>query len=151
MITLEQIKSKILEWSDNHITAEKLQQWGEEQYMSEELRSSNLQESDHFIMIEVLQYLEFININLTTKDDIPFILKFIDSGKLYKKAYTQWIHYTDNIDYTERANQLKNDPFYVIYSIKPYQPILFYRYRYFDLMQNLFRSQIYFLLKFLTI
>lgn len=76
MITLKKIKQKIIDWKDDKISTIEIQQWGEDKYMSEEMKNSQLNEVDHFIAIEVLQYLEFINMNLTIKEDIPYILIF---------------------------------------------------------------------------
>jgi len=112
MITLKKIKQKIIDWRDGKISTIEIQQWGEDKYMSEEMKNSQLNEVDHFIAIEVLQYLEFINMNLTIKEDIPYILIFIDSGHLYKDACKNWYKYRDNINYKKRAEELKDDLFY---------------------------------------
>lgn len=112
MITLKKIKQKIIDWKDDKISTIEIQQWGEDKYMSGEMKNSQLNEADHFIAIEVLQYLEFINMNLTIKDDIPYILIFMDSGHLYKDACKDWYKYRDNINYKKRAEELKDNPFY---------------------------------------
>lgn len=105
MITVEQIRQKIIGWKNDKITTSDIQQWGEEKYMSEEMDSLN--EFEHFIAIEVLQYLEFINMNLTTKEDIPYVLEYIDTAKRYSEkfenlsiedtAYIKWYKYRDDI------------------------------------------------------
>lgn len=115
VITVKKIKQKIVDWQVGKITTAEIQQWAEEKYMGDEMRNSVLSEVDHFITIEALQYLESINMNLTTKDDIPFLLKFINSGKLCHDAYKDWRKYLDNIDYNKRVTELKDDPFYKEY------------------------------------
>ena len=57
-------------------------------------------------------YLEFININLTAKEDIPYVLEFIDSKEPYQNAYEKWDKYLQGIDYKKRAKELKDDQFY---------------------------------------
>lgn len=37
MITVEQIRQKIIGWKNDKITTSDIQQWGEEKYMSEEM------------------------------------------------------------------------------------------------------------------
>ena len=64
-MNIKKIKQKIIDWRDGKISTIEIQQWGEDKYMSEEMKNSQLNEVDHFIAIEVLQYLEFINMNLT--------------------------------------------------------------------------------------
>ena len=100
-----------MDWQNDKITTADIQQWGDEKYMSGEMKNSQLNEADHFIAIEVLQYLEFINMNLTIKDDIPYILIFMDSNHLYKDACKDWYKYRDNINYRKRAEELKDNSF----------------------------------------
>lgn len=58
-------------------------------------------------------YLEFININLTAKEDIPYVLNYLDTAKPYKdEAYNKWNRYLKGIDYKKRAKELKDDQFY---------------------------------------
>ena len=62
MITVKIIRQKIIDWQNDKISKEELQNWGEEKYTSEELHNSEFNEREHEVAIEVLQYLEFMNI-----------------------------------------------------------------------------------------
>jgi hypothetical protein len=115
MVTVKIIRQKIVDWQNDKIAKEELQKWGEEKYMSDEMHNSKLNKRDREIVIEVLQYLEFMNINTTIKDDIPYVLEFMDSNIPYKEAYKKWDQYLDGIDYKKRARELKHDPFYAPY------------------------------------
>lgn len=42
MITLKKIKQKIIDWKDGKISTIEIQQWGEDKYMSEEMKNSQL-------------------------------------------------------------------------------------------------------------
>ncbi|RZI45291.1 hypothetical protein EDM53_05475 [Rickettsiales endosymbiont of Peranema trichophorum] len=116
MITVQEVRQKIIDWRDGVMTTEEIQGWGEEKYTSNDLRNASLSEREHFIVIEVLQYLEFINMNLVTKDDIPHILEFID-GADHNDAYKKWNEYLNNIDYKSRADLLKGEAFYEDYCL----------------------------------
>ena len=108
MVTIKQIRQKIVDWQDDTITKEELQGWGEDIRFE-----ANLSEEEEFIGIEVIAYLEFININLTTKEDIPYVLNYLDTAKPYKdEAYNKWNRYLKGIDYKKRAKELKDDQFY---------------------------------------
>jgi hypothetical protein len=111
MITVEQIRQKIIDWQNDEITKEEIQEW------AEEIRfEADLNEEEEFVGIEVISYLEFINIDKTTKEDIPYVLEYIDNAKRYEdEAYRKWYKYRESINYQKRAEELKNDPFYAPY------------------------------------
>ena len=78
MITVEQIGQKIIDWQNNLITKEQIQAWAENLLGTAEL--DELYELDNnaqneFIITEIRHYLEFINMNLIMKDDIPQLLR----------------------------------------------------------------------------
>ena len=115
MITLEKINKKIIEWQNNLITKERIQSWADNLWGTAEL--DELYELDNnaqneFIITEILYYLEFINMNLITKDDIPQLLKFLNSKDNYLNSYKDLDQYFGGIDYRKRAEELKDDPFY---------------------------------------
>lgn len=110
MINLKIIRQKIVDWQNDMISKECLQQWGEDFRLD-----AYLNEDEELKGIEVLSYLEFMNIDKTLKEDIPYVLEFIDSDEKYEDAYKKWYEYLNSIDYKKRAKELKNDPFYAPY------------------------------------
>ena len=122
LVTIKEIRQKIIDWKNDKITKKEIQEWGDN------IRGdADLSNEEHFIGIEVISYLEFININLTKKEDIPYVLEYIDTAKRHgekfenysieDEAYKKWDSYRKNINYRKRAEELKEDPFYTEYCL----------------------------------
>ena len=112
MITIKEIKNRVIDWKNEKITKEFLKEWAEDLNDRKVVFESNLSERDEFIAHEVLHYLEDIDMNLSTTDDIPSLIEFIEDKSDYKLAYKNWDKYLESIDYKIRKEKLKNDLFY---------------------------------------
>ena len=121
-IEISQIRQKIIDWQNGKISKEEMQEWGDNIDFQLRFGEVDIDDDEFYIGLEVASYLGFININLTTKEDIPYVLEYIDTAKRYNekfenffiedKAYKKWYKYRDNINYRKRAEELMNDPFY---------------------------------------
>ena len=111
-----------MDWKNDKISKEEIQEWGDNIDFQLRFGEVNISDDEFYIGLEVTSYLGFINMNLTTKDDIPHVLEYMDTAKRYSekfenlsiedKAYIKWYKYRDNINYRKRAEELKDDPFY---------------------------------------
>jgi len=74
----------------------------------------DLPESDErSIGLEVASQLEILNHQLITKDDIPVMLRFLDTERGREiEAWDEWRRYWDSIDYETRRRQLRHNTYY---------------------------------------
>jgi len=78
-------------------------------YEQEDLRS---------IAIEVVFQLDDLYQQLVIKEDIPVILKFLDTPVGTElEAWKTWQEYWDNINYIVRQDSLENKPYYSQFKI----------------------------------
>lgn len=65
------------------------------------------------IPVEVLTALDSMNVQLITREDIETILEFLKSPPGSERfAWKRWKDYWDSLDFSERAERLKENPFY---------------------------------------
>jgi hypothetical protein len=71
------------------------------------------------IPIEVLSHLEILNHQLIVREDIPAILDFLEThpGKELE-AWSQWEAYWNTLDYDERMERLRDNPYYSSLPVK---------------------------------
>lgn len=68
---------------------------------------------DRSIAMEVLSQLEILGHQLITKQDIPAMLHFLSADTGHSlEAWSQWREYWNGVDFSERRQKLKGNPFY---------------------------------------
>lgn len=71
------------------------------------------------IPIEILSHLEILNHQLIVPEDIPAILAFLDTSPGEElEAWQTWESYWSNVDYDERIERLRDNPYYSSLAIK---------------------------------
>lgn len=96
-----------LDERDVHEEAERLWSQSEEwpEYSEEDPRS---------IPLEVLSQLEILNHQLITKEDVPAMLRFLDTPPSRElDAWRRWREYWDEVDFDKRRQELKDNPYYI--------------------------------------
>jgi hypothetical protein len=112
MINKDDIIITLSKWKKNELSKEQVKRW------AENIVDNNidiLPEYDFDRLIEVLRYLENLDMNLVIKDDIDNCINFLQSKKNLKQATKEWESYLAKIDYDYRRLTLRNDPFYEKY------------------------------------
>jgi len=112
--TLKDLVLEILEdWKSgkiNEIIAQEKAEKLYEEFMHYENLSYNNPEA---IAYEVLCQLEILNHQLIIKEDIPFIVDFLNTKQgEEKKAWESWQNYWDEIDVDDRLDKLRDNSFY---------------------------------------
>ena len=64
---------------------------------------------------EVLAYLESIDMNLVTQEDIPACFEFLDTAPgRFQEGYRKWDNYLESINYEKRKKMLKGIEPYLV-------------------------------------
>lgn len=72
------------------------------------------------INFEVLFQLKSLHVQLITPDDIPAILKFLDTPAGFEaKAWQEWDTFWNSIDFEARLFNLANNPYYAKSPVPP--------------------------------
>lgn len=112
ILTRDNMLSKVLDWKSNIISETEINSWVNSLYPSDEV-DYNDWENNHSVANEVLCFLDNLDMNLGTIDDIPQIIIFLKTpiGE-FDNGYSQWISYLETIDIDKRKNCLMENPFY---------------------------------------
>lgn len=71
------------------------------------------------IPIEILSHLEVLNHQLIIPEDIPAILAFLDTHPGEElEAWQRWESYWNSVDYNERIERLRDNPYYSSLAVK---------------------------------
>jgi len=80
----------------------------ERRYYSGDYPDSDLRS----VLVEAIFGLANLEIQLFVKEDIPELLAFVSAHDGPESAWKRWVDYSKSIDWAERAEKLKGDPFY---------------------------------------
>ena len=118
LLTRETIINKLLDWKLNLISETDINSWANALYPSDEVEYNDWEEN-HSVTNEVLCYLDNLDMNLGTTDDIPQIILFLKTplGE-FESGYSQWNIYMKNIDIEKRQISLIKNPFYTAFCNK---------------------------------
>jgi len=72
-------------------------------------------ESPQSIALDVLSSLETLNVQLVTPEDIPAMLRFLETpADQERRGWQIWHQYWRSIDYNQRRQSLRDNPYYSI-------------------------------------
>ncbi len=112
--TLKDLVLQILEnWKTGEIN-EIIAQEKAEKLCEEFMHYENLPYSNpEAIAYEILSQLEILSHQLIIKEDIPFMIDFLNTkAGEEKKAWESWQNYWDEIDISDRLDKLRDNNFY---------------------------------------
>nr|WP_253307538.1 hypothetical protein [Rickettsia endosymbiont of Ceutorhynchus assimilis] len=115
VVTREYLVSLLRAWQQNKITTEEIYETANYLYDCDILKVLDLENGDDFsVATEALQYLESLNINFITQEDIEPAIEFLNTpiGK-YLEGDKKWEQYTSSINYEERMKKLKGQSPYI--------------------------------------
>ncbi|WP_342269868.1 hypothetical protein [Rickettsia endosymbiont of Orchestes rusci] len=109
VVTREYLVSLLRAWQQNKITTEEIYETANYLYDCDILKVLDLENGDDFsVATEALQYLESLNINFITQEDIEPAIEF-----KYLEGDKKWEQYTSSINYEERMKKLKGQSPYL--------------------------------------
>lgn len=101
-ITVLEIQSILHRWSTGELNESQVHEWAEERFCSSNFSVESAAAN------EVLARLDTMNMNLTTADDIPALLRALHSVEFESVL----IQYDKTIDIETRKHKLKSVPLY---------------------------------------
>ena len=106
------LRELLVQWAKGTLDERSVHEQAE--VLLEEYGCPEFDESDaRSIAIEVLTQLDILNHQLITIEDIPAILRFLDTPAGHERdGWARWKRYGDRIDYDQRAIELKDNPYY---------------------------------------
>ncbi|WP_218080299.1 hypothetical protein [Anthocerotibacter panamensis] len=112
-ILLQDVRNLLDLWSLGSLDARKVHEEAEKLWESIQPDSFYPKDNYKSIIIEVLSQLEILNHQLIMPDDIPAILRFLDTpnGKELQ-GWEDWLNYWENIDMDVRRENLRSNPYY---------------------------------------
>ncbi|MCC8399176.1 MAG: hypothetical protein LF885_03105 [Rickettsia endosymbiont of Culicoides impunctatus] len=115
VVTREYLLSLLDAWQQNKITAAELYETANQLYDADNTKVLDWENGDGFsVTMEVLQYLESLNMNFIVQEDIEPCKEFLQTKMgHYKEGTKKWQQYTSSINYEERMKQLKGQYPYI--------------------------------------
>ena len=102
-------------WLKGEVDEEELYRWAGSRYSVSDYDVEDREEDDS-ITNEVLGHLDMMDMNLVVKEDIPAMIEFLNTPKgKFNEGYSQWARYTKSINYKQRKEKLRHNPFYKTY------------------------------------
>jgi hypothetical protein len=113
VIERDKLRQLVSDWQNGSVAVQDVHEHAEE--YCEVYDRPDLSEVDpKSIAVEVLAQLEILNHQLVTTDDVPAILRFLDTPTgAEAKAWDDWRSYWDAIDYDARKSQLRENDYYI--------------------------------------
>lgn len=107
IITRSEIENLLRCWQSGELTHQQVFDWANDRF------ATSLWDTEDEIANEVLAELDTLNINLTTTEDIPYLLQLltIPSGQI-ETVLTQQKAYSKSVNIKARQVALANDSFY---------------------------------------
>lgn len=110
--TREKIFDMLSRWGTGEISTQEIFNWANSLYLSDECTYDDW-EGDNSVSNEVLSYLDTLDMNLITQEDIPALTALLNSSiGCFKVGLANWQKYIKSIDYIARKRSLKEDPLY---------------------------------------
>jgi hypothetical protein len=112
------IKKILLDWQLGKLSAQEVHTWASDIYFPGKNDFEDWDEVDDVSSSnEVLSYLDNLDINLATSEDVPTLLALLEADPAhYQTALLAFEDALNKIDFEKRAEQLKN--------ISPYDKVL---------------------------
>lgn len=114
-ISREDILHILKKWESNVIDVQDVYNWAYLKYLKENVDYNDC-EGYNSVCLEVISYLDTLDLNLVTREDIPALIQFISTpiGE-FKNGFNLWKDYINSIDITHRKHKLRNNPFYELF------------------------------------
>ena len=106
------LRALLQRWAANEITAVDVHERAEALWESQTWPPYS-HDDDRSIAVEVLSQLDIIDHQLITVDDVPAIVRFLDTppGRALE-GWVQWVKYWEGVDMKRRMLDLAANPFY---------------------------------------
>ena len=111
-ISRRQLLDLVDNWAEGNLSEIQVHEIAEEIWGKEDW--PNYPEDDpRSIALGVVSYLEVLNYQLVTEEDIPIIVDFLNTPKgKEKNGWVNWRRYWERLDLETRKQELKNNPYY---------------------------------------
>jgi hypothetical protein len=108
IVTREQIRQKLGEWQTGAITAEAIQSWAANRWMSDHFTYEDWEFDEFSASNEVLAALDMLDINLTTEADAEALIEFLNTpiGE-FPAGYNRMKEKIRSADYEARKRSLR--------------------------------------------
>lgn len=109
VVTRGYLISLLEAWKEDKITAADVYETAEQLYFADDTKVLDWENGeDYSVTMEILQYLESLDINFITQEDIEPAIEFLrtEIGH-YREGDRKWGKYTSSINYEERMEKLK--------------------------------------------
>ena len=115
VVTRGYLISLLEAWKENKITAADVYETADQLFSSNELKLLDWENGeDYSVTMEILSYLEMMDINFITQEDIDPAIEFLQTKiGYYKEGSEKWGAYKATINYEERMKKLKGHYPYV--------------------------------------
>lgn len=112
-MTREMLAEVLERWKAGLITEAQVQEWAES-FTDESDYPDVSHSEDDSIANEVLLRLDALPMMLLTKNDIPAVIRFLETpcGQA-EEGWREWEAYWDSIDVEERRQEVADNPFYM--------------------------------------
>jgi len=113
IISRKELKEKLLQWQEGQITAHELNDWAGQHYPNDDVEYDDWDDTENSVTNEVLAALDMMDMNLTTPEDVPAYLKFLETPiDSFDEGFRKLQQYIKQINIKERAAALAANPFY---------------------------------------
>jgi len=104
-ITKIDVKNILQKWAQGELKASEVHEWAEARFTSWDVESE--------AVLQVLRELDQLDMNLRTKEDIPFFLNILEENlESAEDLENKFDEYQSSIDMTHRKKELSGDPLY---------------------------------------
>jgi hypothetical protein len=114
IIKRKDIEQILLNWSGNILSTNEVLDWADNRYPFENVDYEDWEgDPPKSVSNEILAHLDSLEMNLVTKDDIPAMIRFLETpiGD-FERGFKKWCDYNSSIDIRKRIKELQGIPFY---------------------------------------
>jgi len=111
-ITRDDVKEVLHKWANGSIATHEVHAWASERHASKVFTLTDKEEEEKSITNEVLALLDCLVLNLVSSDDVPALIKLLETPQgQYKDGIFAWEDYLHSLDLEKRKEEIKKDSF----------------------------------------